>query len=164
MKSRILSTSAILLVLAALVATAHADLSKKVIAEFKGQIVVSADALEPSGDDKATISAIKKARLKEVKGEPNSDDVVAWKFAYTAFLKKTGATELTFEFYTDDKDARYAANQRLTGVDPTTGILTGTIEITEDDGLARGKAYRLKLSAKVKGKDIVVAETPIQMK
>ena len=164
MKSRIVSAGAIVLALAALGATAHADLSKKVIAEFKGQIVVSQDAIEQSGDDKATIAAIKKARLKEVKGEPNGEDVVAWKFSYTAFLKKAGATELTFEFYTDDKDARYAANQRLAGVDPTTPVLTGSIEITEDDGLAKGKAYRLKLSAKVKGKDVVLAETPLLMK
>jgi hypothetical protein len=164
MKSRILSASAIALVLAAVGATASADLSKKVIAEFKGQIVVSSEGLEAAGDDKAAIAAIKKARLKEVKGEPNGDDVVAWKFNYTAFLKKTGATELTFEFYTDDKDARYAANQRLAGVDPTTPVLTGAIEITEDDGLARGKSYKLKLSGKIKGKDVVLAETPIQMK
>jgi hypothetical protein len=81
MKIRIVSAGAIVLALAALGATAHADLSKKVIAEFKGQIVVSQDSIEASGDDKATISAIKKARLKEVKGEPNGEDVVAWKFA-----------------------------------------------------------------------------------
>jgi hypothetical protein len=163
MKSRILSAAAILLTL--LVATvAYADLSKKVIAEFKGQIIVSDEPVESGGDDKATIAAIKKARLKEVKGEPNGEDVVSWRFNYTAFLKKTGATDLTFEFYTDDKDARYAANQRLTGVDPTTPALTGSIEITEDDGLARGKAYRLKLSGTVKGKETVLAETPILLK
>jgi hypothetical protein len=99
-----------------------------------------------------------------VKGEPNGEDVVAWRFNYTAFLKKTGATDLTFEFFTDDKDARYAANQRLTGVDPTTPVLTGSIEITEDDGLARGKSYKLKLSGTVKGKETILAETPIIVK
>ena len=164
MKSRIVSAGAIVLVLAALGATAHADLSKKVIAEFKGQLIVSAEAVGAAGDDKATIAAIKKARLKEVKGEPNGEDVVAWKFSYTAFLKKAGATEATFEFYTDDKDHRYAANRSIAGIDATTPVLTGSIEITEDDGLAKGKAYKLRLSAKIKGKDIVLAETPVVMK
>jgi hypothetical protein len=62
MKSRILSAAAILLVMLA-ASAAYADLSKKVIAEFKGQIVVSDEPVEPGSDDKSTIAAFKKARL-----------------------------------------------------------------------------------------------------
>ena len=162
MKSHILGASTLVLALA-LSATAHADLSKKVIAEFKGQLIVSAEPVGAAGDDKATIAAFKKARLKQVESK-DKDDVAAWKFSYTAFLKKTGATEATFEFFTDDKDHRYAANQSIAGIDPKGDAISGEIEITEDDGLARGKSYVLKLSAKIKGKDTVLAETPITMK
>ena len=145
-------------------ATAHADLSKKVISTFRGQILVSAEPLDSAGDDKATIAAFKKARLPAVTGEKNAEDVTVWSFYYTAFLKKTGATDLKFEFYTDDKDNRYAADKRLAGVDPTTSVLTGSIEISDDDGLAVGKAYKLRLTATIKGKETVVADTPIVMK
>jgi hypothetical protein len=139
---------------------AHADLSKKVIGAFKGQIVVTAAEVEPASTDKATIDAYKKARLKEVKGEPNGDDVVAWHFFYTAFLKSTGTAAMKLEFYSGDK---YVANQSLTGIDPKSTVLSGEIDITEDDGPAKGKPYTVKLVGEVRGKDVVYATTPLTL-
>jgi hypothetical protein len=43
-------------------------------------------------------------------------------------------------------------------------VLTGIIEITEDDGLTKGKRYTLKLVGKVKGKETVLASTTLDMK
>jgi len=162
MKRRALRASAILVVLTALSAVAYADLSKKVIAEFKGHILISNGPLEAAGDDKATIAEFKKANLKVVEGQDG--EVKAWHFNYTAFLKKTGASEMKFEFYTDDKDAKYAADRRLAGVDATTPVLTGEIDINEDDGVTRGKTYKLKLVGTFKGKDVTVSETAITLK
>ncbi len=139
---------------------AHADLSKKVIAAFKGQIVVTAAEVEPGASDKATIDAYKKARLKEVKGEPNADEVVAWRFFYTAFLKSTGATDMKLEFYQGDK---YVANESLTGIDPRSTVLSGEIDINEDEGPTKGKSYVVKLVGQVRGKEVVFATTPLTL-
>jgi hypothetical protein len=139
---------------------AHADLSKKVIKTFKGQLIVSTDPVETGGTDKETIAAFKAAKLKELKGAQNGNDVQEWTFHYTAFLKKKAGSNLTLEFYTDGK---YVADQRLEGIDATDPVLEGDITINEDDGPAKGKKYTLKLVGKVKGKDVVVSQTTITM-
>lgn len=139
---------------------AHADLSKKVIKAFKGQILVTDGALGMGASDKETIAEFKKARLKVIKGTPNADEVTTWTFHYTAFLKKTGATSLAFEFHVGGK---YVADQRLEGVDSSLTVLEGDIQITEDDGPAKNKDYTLKLIGKVKGKEVVLATTPLRM-
>jgi hypothetical protein len=145
-------------------AVAHADLSKKVIATFKGQIVVSGGELPGGADDKETITAIKKAQLTEVSGEKNADDVIAWRFSYTAFLSKAAPTSLKMEFYTDDKKARYVADQRLDGVDPKSPVLVGDVVISEDDGLTKGHRYLIKLVAKAGSKETTLASTTLMMK
>jgi hypothetical protein len=147
--------------LGASVGVAHADMSSKVISTFRGQLVISKDELPAGKNDAATIVAIKAARLKELTGSANSEDVTTWKFHYTAFLSKTGSAVLKLEFYVDDKDKRYVADQRLEGIDPKSAVLSGEIVINEDEGLAKGKSYILKL---VTDKDVVVATTPITMK
>jgi hypothetical protein len=150
----------VVVALALLAGTAFADLSKKVIAAFKGQILVTAAPLEMQGSDKDTIAAFKKARLKEIKGAPNSEDVQAWEFSYTAFLKTTGATSLKLEFYDGDK---YIADQTLTDVDPKDPVLEGMISITEDDGPTKNKAYMLKLVSVKNGKETVLATSPLTL-
>ena len=142
-------------------AFAHADLSPKVIAAFKGQVIVTADEVEPGANDKATIEAFKKARIKEVKGEPNADDVQTWHFFYTAFLNaKSASADLKLEFYSGDK---YVADEHLTGVDTTVPVLSGHVDISEDDGPAKGKSYTLKLVGQAHGKDVVYATTPLTL-
>ncbi len=139
---------------------AHADLSKKVIKAFKGQVIVTDGALGMAASDKDTIAEFKKARLKTITGSPNADEVTTWTFHYTAFLKKTGATSLAFEFH---QGGKYVADQRLEGVDPKLTVLEGDIQITEDDGPAKGKDYVVKLVGTIKGKEVVLATTPLRM-
>jgi hypothetical protein len=160
MKRPLISSAVVALALGLLAMPASADLSRKVIATFKGQIIVSAEQLQPAGNDKETIEEFKKARLKELKGEPNADEVHAWSFHYAAFLKATGSTDLKLEFHVDGK---YVADQRLTDVDAKDPVLMGFITITEDDGPAKGKTYQLKLVAKKGAKETVVATTPITL-
>jgi hypothetical protein len=161
MSLRQLSASFVLVLVLGASAIAHADVSPKVIAAFKGQVVVTADEVEAGANDKATIEAYKKARLKEVKGEPNGDDVQTWHFFYTAFLNaKSASTDLKLEFYSGDK---YVADEHLTGVDTGAPVLTGHVDISEDDGPAKGKTYVIKLIAEVKGKDVVYATTPLTL-
>lgn len=146
-------------------AVAHADLSKKVISAFKGQIVVSEGEMPSGGaDDKETIATIKKSQLSSIEGEKNAEDVMVWRFHYTAFLNKTGPTSLKMVFYTDDKEKRYAADQRLDGVDPKSPILSGDVSITEDDGLNKGKSYVIKLVATSGSKETTLAQTTLKVK
>lgn len=139
---------------------ADADLSKKVIAAFKGKLLVTSGPLESVGDDKATIAHFKKQALTEVKSTVGADDVPTWFFVYTAFLNRTGATSMKLEFY-DGKN--YSADKQLTGVDPKMTVLTGEIEITEDDNITKGKTYTLKLTGNVKGKEVVFATGQVKM-
>lgn len=133
---------------------ANADLSRGVISSFHGQLIVSKDELPEGKNDKETISKINSAKLSTVEGTKN-DDVVFWNFHYTAFLSKTGASSLKLEFM---KDGKLAADQRLDGVDPKSGVLSGDIHINEDEGLAAGKTYTVQL---VTANDAVVAKANV---
>jgi hypothetical protein len=129
-----------------------------VITAFKGQLVISKDELSSGKNDRETIQKIKSESLKELAGE-TSDEVTSWNFHYTAFLKQTGSTTLKMEFYRDGK--QYAADKRLDGIDPKSAVLTGVISINEDEGLAKGKSYVIKLA---NDKNVVVAQTTLLMK
>lgn len=135
---------------------ANADLSRGVISNFRGQLVVSKDELPVSKNDKETISKIKAAQLKELPGTKN-DDVVFWHFHYTAFLTKTGNAKLKLEFL---KDGKLSADQQLDGIDAKSAVLTGDISINEDEGLAAGKTYTVQLLGPG---DSVVAKTTLTM-
>ncbi len=144
----------------ALVAPAHADVSKKVIAAFKGKMLITDAPLTPSGDDKSTIADWKKKALTTLAGQQNGNDVQEWTFNYTAFLSKPGLTSLKLEFYDGDK---YSADRTLTGIDPKDPVLEGDITIDEDEGLTKGKKYTLKLTGRIKGKDVTVASAVVTM-
>jgi hypothetical protein len=159
MSTRRLMSSAIVLVIALLAGgIAQEDMSRNVIAAFRNQLVISKQELSVGKNDKETIQKIRSETLKEVVGETN-DDVTYWNFHYTAFLSKTGSTTLKMEFYRDGKT--YAADKRLDGIDPKSAVLTGTISINEDEGLAKGKTYVIKLAT---DKNVVVAQTTLVMK
>jgi hypothetical protein len=162
--SKKISSLALALVLTA-IGTAHADVSKKVQKAFRGDILITQGPLpEVAGDDAEVISAYKKARAKSLK-HTESDGVAEWSFDYTAFLKKQPKiTSLSVDFYTADKDKLYVANKGLMGIDPNLPILSGTLTINEDDGLNRGRTYLVKITGKVRGRDVTFAETKVTMK
>jgi hypothetical protein len=141
-----------------------AGLSVKVRKAFKGQIVITAQALGmPYPSDKQTISKWKKRRLKEVT-HTMVDGVPTWRWYYSAFLKKKPRTNmLSFDFYTADKKADYKANKKI-GVDPNVTILQGVMSISEDDNLSKGKTYVVKLTGEVRGREVVFARTKITVK
>jgi hypothetical protein len=139
---------------------ASAEVSKNVITAFKGDLVITKGDLPEGKTEKDTVAKIKAERLKELTGEAQ-DNVVYWHFHYTAFLSKPGATHLKMEFYTNDKDKKYAADKQLEGVDPKSTVLSGDISINEDEGLSKGKPYLIKL---VTDKDVVVASSALVMK
>ena len=154
---KIISTA---VVVAAIVigGVANAEMSRGVIAAFKGQLVISKTDLPEGKNDKDTISKIKAAKVTELTGTAQ-EDVTYWNFHYTAFLTKTGNSTLKMEFYRDGK--QFVADKTLDGVDPKSSALTGDISINEDEGLAKGKAYVIKLVA---GKSTVVATANLLMK
>ena len=138
-------------------ATVSADFSKSVIGAFRGQLVVSKGELPAGKNDKDTIAKIKKEQLKEVTGT-KTEDVTAWYFSYTAFLNKPGQKHLKMEFM---KGGKLAADKQLDGIDPKSAVLTGDININEDEGLAAGNTYTIQL---VTSGGQVVAKTTLLMK
>ena len=161
MSSRHLMSTAVLVAAAVgWSGVAAADVTAAVIKEFRGELVLTKGDLPEGKNDKDTIAKIKAERLKEVTGEERGESL-SWHFHYTAFLTKTGASELHVKFFTNDKDKKFAANVQLTGIDPKSTVLSGDISISEDDGPTKGKSYLVKL---VTDKDVVVASTPLLMK
>lgn len=147
-------------VLAAVIAVggvASADLTKGVINAFKGQLVVSKAELPEGKNDKETIAKIKAAKVSTLEGEVR-DDVAYYNFHYTAFLSKTGASKLKMEFY---KGKQLSADKTLDGIDPKSAVLSGDISINEDEGLAKGTTYTVKL---INERNVVVAQSPLTMK
>lgn len=155
-----LLSAVVLLGLIALGTPAQADIGPKVIKAFKGQLIISTDPVETAGTDKEVIAAFKAAKLKELKGEANADEVTQWQFHYTAFLKSKGFKSLTLEFHVN---GQYVADRRLEGVDPTLTVLEGDIAINEDEGPAKGKKYTLKLVGTKGKKEVVIATTTLVM-
>jgi hypothetical protein len=160
MSSKRLSTATLVVLAVGWGGIASADLSKSVITAFKGELVITKGELPEGKTEKETIAKIKAERLKELTGEARGD-VTYWHFRYTAFLSKPGSPQLKMEFWTNDKDKKFVADNRLDGVDPKITVLTGDISINEDDGLVKSRPYIIKL---VNDKDVVVASTPLMMK
>jgi hypothetical protein len=145
-------------------AAARADVSDPVQKKFRGQILVSADPLpESAADDAELVRQLKKAHTGVVTRA--GGEAVPWRFHFMAFMtKKPGVTQVALDFYTDDKKKTFVAQERLTGIDPTLTLLQSEVELSEDDGLAPNKAYVVKLTAEVKGKDVVLATTKLRTK
>jgi len=147
------------------IAAARADVSESVQKAFKGQILVSADPLPESAVDEAElIRQLKKATTGTV-ARTRGDGGVVWRFYFMAFMtKKPGATQVALDFYTDDKKRDFVAQERLTGIDPALTMLQSQVELSEDDGLSADKNYIVKLTAEVKGKEVVLATTKLRTK
>jgi hypothetical protein len=160
MRNRLMSTAAVVALAVGWSGIASADLSKNVITAFKGELVITKGELPEGKTEKDTIAKIKSERLKELTGEARGD-VTYWHFHYTAFLSKPGSTQLKMEFWTNDKDKKFVADNRLDGVDAKITVLSGDISINEDDGLVKNRPYLIKL---VTDKDVIVASTPMMMK
>ena len=157
MSSRRSMSAALVVAAVAWGGVADADMSRNVLAAFKGELVITKGDLPEGKTDKETIAKIKAERLKELSGEAKSD-VTSWFFHYTAFLTRPGATELTMEFWNGKK---LAANKRINGIDPKITALSGDISIDEDEGLTKGTTYQVKL---VTEKNAAVAQTQLVMK
>ena len=155
--------AALALVLAA-GGAASADVSESVQKKFRGQILVSAEPLPETATDEAEqVRALKKAATTLVAHGPGEPAV--WRFHFMAFMKKKpGATQVALDFYTDDKKKDFVAQERLTGIDPVLTLLHSQVELSEDDGLAAGRSYVVKLTAEVKGKEVVLATTKLRTK
>lgn len=142
----------------------RADVSEPVQKKFRGQILVSAEPLPESADDEAEqVRALKKARAGVIAHGPGEPAV--WRFHFMAFMtKKPGVTQVALDFYTDDKKKDFVAQERLASIDPALTLLHSQVELSEDDGLAAGRAYVVKLTAEVKGKEVVLATTKLRTK
>jgi hypothetical protein len=148
---------AAVLTLAVVSGTAWA-LSNSVISAFRGQLVISNGDLPEGKNDRDTISKIKVANQKELTGEQKGD-VTSWYFHYTAFLTRGGSTTLKMEFLKDGK--ALSADKQLDSIDPKSSVLTGDINIDEDEGVTKGKTYTVEL---VTAGDQVVAKTTLTLK
>jgi hypothetical protein len=161
------SVRAALAVLALVVCSsaARADVSEAVQKKFKGQILISAESLPDSVADEAEqIRQLKKAHTG-VLASSKGDSVPVWRFHFMAFMaRKPGATQVALDFYTDDKKKQFVAQERLAGIDPVLTLLQGEAELSEDDGLTADRSYVVKLTAEIKGKEVVLATTKLRTK
>lgn len=141
---------------------ADADVSKGVQAKLKGQIIISARALpEQSADDAATVAALKKAAVTTLK-HIQVEGVPTWRFNFIAFMsKRPGVTQVSLDFYVDDKSKAFVAQKRLAGIDKNLTLLESQVDLSEDDGLNAGRSYIVKLAAEIRGKDVVLATTKL---
>jgi hypothetical protein len=146
-------------------ASAGADVSEAVQKKLKGKLFVASEPFVLDGDDdKEVVKNLQKHARAELKHD-KSQGIATWHLAFVAFLsKKPGVSEVSVDFYTDDGKATYAANKRLAGVSPSIPLLASEFQITEDDGLTPGASYVVKLTARVKGKDVVLASTKLKMR
>lgn len=145
---------------------ANAGKTDQVSKAFKGQILISAEALpSPDLEDaKGTIKAYKAQTLKTIVGA-EADGVSTYRFHFTAFVKsRPNTSNLTLEFYTDDKEKLFVADKRLSGADPNLKILASDVVISEDENLNRNRKYVLKLVANNGKKSVVLATTKFATK
>lgn len=143
----------------------RADVSEAVQKKFRGQLLVSTDPLpDGAADDAELIRQLKKAHTGIV-AHSKGESVPVWRFHFMAFMdKKPGVTQVALDFYTDDKKKAFVAQERLAGIDPKLTLLEAQVELSEDDGLAADRSYLVKLTAEVKGKEIVLATTKLRTK
>lgn len=137
------------LALVAMAGLARADLTTKVIKKYRGQILITDNALNfaVSGDTSQTIKTCEKNKLLVVK-HADVDGTPTWTFYYTAFLTaKPRVSTLTMEFYYDmpGEGLELRADKTMVGVDRSLKTLQGRIRISEDDNVSTGKTYVVKL-------------------
>lgn len=146
--------------LLALAAPAGAeDLPRQVRKAFGGSILFSADALPaPDPEDPgATVKRYRKSAAKSLRHE-EVGGVPTWNFHFMAFMKrKPESKQVSLDFYTADGEKLFVAQKRLTGINPRLTLLSSQVRLTEDDGLSTGKRYVVKLTSKVRGKEVVLA-------
>ena len=148
-------------------AAADADLSEAVQKKFKGQILIAADPLPSEAEDDAeTIRQLKKASNGVIThAKSGSEGVAVWRFHFIAFMdKKPGVSQVALDFYTDDKKKEFVAQERLAGIDGKLTLLQSEAELSEDDGLSPNRAYVVKLTAEVRGREVVLATTKLRTK
>ena len=146
---------------------AHADFSKKVLKTFKGKILITDGELATQFDsDAALIAAYKKASKSVITGATTDGGSKTWNFHVMAFMKRTpGVRNVSLDFYrVEGKKKVYAANKRLSGLDPKLRLLSTRIELSEDDGLNAGRTYIVRLTAQRGKREVILAETKVTTK
>jgi hypothetical protein len=149
----------------ALATPARADVSESLQKKLKGQLFLSDQAFDVAGDDDAAVVKSLKKQNKASLSHTEVSGTASWHIAFLACMsRKPGVSEVSLDFYTTGKKGEYVANKRLTGISPTLTLLSSEVDLSEDDGLNAGRTYVVKLTAQVKGKDVVLAQTKLSTK
>lgn len=160
------AAAATLLVLGVGLGTARADLPRKVLKTFNGQILVTTDAPLSTSFDNETemIRAWKKSKKTTLKAIDSGAGTAVWSFYVMAFMKKPPhASEISLDFYRIDGNKKvYAANERFQGIDPKLKLLSTRVELSEDDGLDRNREYLVKLTVQHGKREVVLATTKLR--
>jgi hypothetical protein len=154
-RRRLVVVCSLALVVFALASAARAKLSDAVVTAFRGKIVLTRGAVAAGANDAETIAKLQAAQLRELSGT-STDDGLSWRFHYTAFLKKVGNLGLKLQFFSGEKDRRFATASAIPVLDPQSEVVQGDFAVGESQGLERGKAYVIQL---VNDKGELVAKT-----
>lgn len=148
--------AALSLVVASLGA-AHAKASK-LLAKYRGQLILAAESFQVSDDDDAMLTQVKGKAKTELAGKDGGgDEGMVWDFAFLGVLKaKPGATKATLAFI-DAKSGTQATYKELSCA-ADQEIIAADLTISENDGLTKGKTYDIVLTVSKGGKDVVLAK------
>ena len=161
-----LSSLLVVALTTSLVASASAELPKKVMREFKGKLLVTTGAPLSTEfeSDAEMIRAYKKANVKVLPSYGGDEGVAVWSFYIMAFMKeKPRAKSLSLDFYLVQGGKKtYVANQRLMGINPSLMLLSTRVELSEDDNLNKGRTYEVRLTTTRGKREVVLAKTTIR--
>lgn len=126
---------------------------------FKGQIVLTKEALPASFDSDAELAR----QVKKAKIAAPAKDGDGWTFQFIAFLKQPpGVSQLNLVFY-KGKGATEYVNAFDINVSEKGTMVQTSVRGTESDNLKSGETYTLRLARKVEGKEIVYAQTVVKL-
>lgn len=150
---------------AATYGVASAEVTKGLSKKLTGRILVTDRPLPQNiGDPAEAVAEYNKLDTHALSGQ-KAGSAKKWSFYFTAFMKRKPRTSnLALDFYTAGRKGRYVTSERFMGVDPQLAILAGHVELSENDGLKRGTKYRVVLTGKVRGREVVFAKTTLTMK
>ena len=141
----------------------HADVAEKIHRAFRGRILITDRALPaPAGGEGDVIKTYSKLARTEL-AHSVEDGVATWAFHFMAIMsQRPGVTQVSLDFYQADQGQQYVASKRLAGIDPKLKLLQSRVLLSEDDGLKRGGNYIVKLTADVRGKEVVLAQSNLK--
>jgi hypothetical protein len=130
--------------------------SPKALAKYRGQVLVSDTAFSVLDDDAAMLAELKKQTKTVLEHTAESDEGATWDFFWLGVLKAKPGTSKAVIAFIDTKTGTQATYKELTCA-PDQDVIAADLQISENDGLTKGKTYELVITVQKGGKPVVLA-------